>query len=94
MVDNEKHLLGRLTLRELVLASPEPRISGIMEGDVVSVTSDIDREESARVMEHYSLAALPVVDADQRVLSTISLKGSIKVAEQELQYRPEASEGK
>ena len=83
VVDNEKHLRGRLTLRELVLARPESRINDIMEGDVIYVTSDIDREESARVMEHYSLAALPVVDADQHVLGTISLRDSIKVAEEE-----------
>jgi magnesium transporter len=83
VVNNEKHLLGRLTLRELVLASPESRINDIMEGNVVYVTSDIDREESARVMEHYSLAALPVVDADQHVLGIISLRESIKVAEEE-----------
>jgi magnesium transporter len=40
VVDNEKHLLGRLTLRELILSSPESRINDIMESDVVSVTND------------------------------------------------------
>ena len=73
----------KLCKQTLVLARPESRINDIMEGDVVYVTSDIDREESARIMEHYSLAALPVVDADQHVLGTISLRESIKVAEEE-----------
>ncbi len=83
VVDNENRLLGQLTLRELVLANPKARISDIMEGDVIFVTSATDKEQSTRVMERYGLAALPVVDADQRVVGVIGLRDSIKVAEEE-----------
>jgi magnesium transporter len=83
VVDNENRLLGQLTLRELVLANPKARISDIMEEDVIFVTSTTDKEQSARIMERYGLAALPVVDADQRVVGAIGLRDSIKVAEEE-----------
>ena len=83
VVDNENRLLGQLTLREFVLANPKARISDIMEGDVIFVTSATDKEQSTRVMERYGLAALPVVDADQRVVGVIGLRDSIKVAEEE-----------
>jgi Mg/Co/Ni transporter MgtE len=48
------------------------------------VTSATNREQPTRIMEHYGLAALPVVDADQHILGTISLRDSIKVAEEEV----------
>jgi magnesium transporter len=83
VLDKNKTLLGRLTLRELILADPLTRVNRIMEHDVISVTDNTDREECARIMQHHSLAALPVTDGNQHLVGLIRLKDSIQVAEEE-----------
>jgi len=83
VVDEERRLLGRLTLRELILADPQAKIGEIMEPDVIWVTSSTDREECARIMSHYGLTALPVVDEEHRLVGLIQLKESMEVITEE-----------
>ncbi len=83
VVDRQQHLLDKLTLRELILAEPRSRVGQIMDRDIISVTSDADREECARLMQRYSLAALPVLDGEGRLVGVIRLRESLDVAEEE-----------
>ena len=83
VVDEEKKLLGRLTPGQLLLSDPESGIGEVMEGDVLSVTTDTDKEECVRVMERYALEDLPVVDDENRLAGHIHLKDCLDVAEEE-----------
>ncbi len=83
VVDRDGILRGSLTLEDLILADSEARISALMDRDVISVGAGTDREESARIMEHYHLLALPVVSEEQQLLGVIQLKDAVEVIEEE-----------
>jgi magnesium transporter len=70
-------------LRELVIASPDTTMDAIMDPDVISIPADADQEEAARVMQRYDLSALPVVDADKRLIGVITHDDILDVIEDE-----------
>ena len=72
VVNKEKHLIGVVGLRELICADPGQTISDIMESSVISVQAMQDQEEAARVMKHYDLQALPVLNIQYQLVGVIS----------------------
>jgi len=82
VVDRHKKLVGKVTLRQLILAEPATKIGDIMEHDPVFISAGTEREECVRVMEHYRLTALPVVDEQQRLVGLIRLQEVAQVAEE------------
>ena len=78
VVDGEGRLSGVLSLAELVLADPTARLEGLMEDDVVSVPAETGEEEVARLMTHYNLLALPVVDERRRLEGIVTLDDALE----------------
>ena len=64
--------MGVVTVRQLLLADAGTRVRDIMEDHVISVETAMDREEAAQLMSRYDLSALPVVDAEDRVVGIIT----------------------
>lgn len=62
VLDGFNRLQGIVNLRQLVVSEPATRIEEAMTREVVSVRPDTDQEEAARLLQHYRLRALPVVD--------------------------------
>ena len=56
------HLVGVLSLRQLFTVPPNTQLTDIMTTEVISVRTDMDQEEVARVVEKYNILAVPVVD--------------------------------
>jgi magnesium transporter len=83
VVDGESHLLGVVSLRQLIVALPATRVEDIMDRDVIYVQVDTDQEEAARLMSYYDLLALPVVDADRRLVGLITHDDLVAVLEEE-----------
>jgi magnesium transporter len=83
VVDEHRHLVGVVPLRRLLTAAPTTPVWAIREPSVVSVTADTDQEEVARVVSKYDLVAVPVVDAERRLLGTISVEDVIDVLGEE-----------
>ena len=83
VVDDEGRLAGVVSLRQLVIATPDTRIGDLMASDVVAVRADEDQETAARSMSRYDLLALPVVDADGRLLGVITHDDLVEVLERE-----------
>jgi magnesium transporter len=79
VIDAEGQLSGTLSLRELILADPAATLASIMDPEVVSVTVGVDQEECARIMTHYDLVALPVVDPDNRLLGVVTIDDVVDV---------------
>ncbi len=79
VVDAEGRLCGVLSLRQLVVAPPHKRLAEIMETEVISVSAQADQEEVARLMQRYDLLALPVVDAEQRLLGVVTIDDVVDV---------------
>jgi magnesium transporter len=83
VVDHHKHLLGVISLRQLIMNPPQLRLQEIMKTDVVSVTVDMDQEDVAREVERYGLLAVPVVDHEHRLLGIVTVDDVIEVIREE-----------
>jgi magnesium transporter len=73
VVDNRQHLLGRVSLKKIILASSETKISDIYEPELISVPTHMDGEEVAEIMRKYDLESLPVVNAKNRLVGRITV---------------------
>jgi len=83
VTDASRHLTGILSLRDLVVADPEQRVGDVMTREVVSVGTDTDQEEVARVIQRYDFLAVPVVDREERLVGIVTVDDVIDVIQQE-----------
>jgi magnesium transporter len=83
VTDASRHLTGMLSLRDLVTADPEQRLGDVVTREVVSVTTDTNQEDVARVIERYDFLAVPVVDREQRLVGIVTVDDVIDVIQQE-----------
>ena len=83
VVDDHDHLLGLVPLHRLLAADPATPISAIRNEDVEAVSVDTDQEEVARLVQHYNVIEVPVVDANRRLLGTIGVEDVIDVIREE-----------
>ena len=83
VVDDEKHLSGIVTLRDLIIADEDTLIEDIMNERVVSVSVGEDQEEVARMIKDYDFLALPVVDFQDHLLGIITVDDIIDVLDEE-----------
>jgi len=83
VVDPDQRLLGVLSLRDLIVASPDARVGEIMDPEVVSVRTDIDQEEVARLMADYDFSVLPVVDDQGVLVGIVTVDDVLDVVEDE-----------
>jgi len=83
VTDTSRCLTGIVSLRDLVLSSPEKTLGEIMTRDVVSVPTNTDQEEVARMIQRYDLFALPIVDKEKRLVGVVTVDDVIDIIEQE-----------
>jgi magnesium transporter len=83
VVDSRNHLLGVVSLRQLLLNPPSTPLRKIMIGDVIKVTTDTDQEEVARIVATYNLLATPVVDQENKLVGIITVDDIIDVMREE-----------
>jgi len=73
VIDEEEHLLGVLSLRDLIVAKPETKIRDFMIKNVISVRLDAGPREVAEVTSKYNLLAVPVVDEHNRIHGIVTV---------------------
>ena len=83
VTDAARCLTGILSLRELVIAQPQQLIGEIMTRKAVSVQTDTDQEEVARLIQRYDFLAVPVVDTEQRLVGIVTVDDVIDILEAE-----------
>ena len=83
VIDGLNHLVGILSLRELIIAGPETNVGDIMRQNVTSVNVRDDQEEVADIMSRYGLLALPVVDDEEHILGIITVDDIVDVIQDE-----------
>jgi len=83
VTDKNWHLIGVVSLRELVLAEPEKIVSEIMTTAVVSLSAFADREEASKTMEEHGLFVLPVVDSDGILVGIVTGDDVLELAREE-----------
>src|SRR6266446_1235346 len=83
VVDDHDHLVGVVPLHRLLAADAATPIRTLRTDEVESVRADTDQEEVARLVQHYNLIQIPVVDVNRRLLGTIGVDGVIDVMREE-----------
>ena len=82
-VTRRRQLEGVVTVKNLLLSSYDTKIRDIMETNVLSVTTLEDKEDVAQMFSKYDLTALPVVDAENRLVGIITVDDAMDVIEEE-----------
>jgi magnesium transporter len=83
VVDARRHLVGVVSLRRLLLVSPETPLKRIMTADPISARVDMDQEEVARLVASYNLLAIPVVEESNKLVGIITVDDVIDVIKDE-----------
>jgi len=80
----DRTLIGLVTVKDLLLADDdEMKISDIMLTNLISVTTQTDQEEVARMFSKYNFLALPVVDGENRMVGIVTFDDAMDVMEEE-----------
>jgi magnesium transporter len=83
VLDQEQHLLGVLSLRELFSAPPDKLVHELMHSDVISVSDHADQKQMARVISNSRLLAVPVLDGERRMVGIVTVDDIVDVVQEE-----------
>ena len=83
VTDRSRKLLGVVTVKELLLSSPDAVIEDLMETNIISAGTLDDKEEVANLFEKYDLYSLPIVDKENRLVGIITVDDAIDVMQEE-----------
>jgi Mg/Co/Ni transporter MgtE len=72
--DAGRRLLGAISLRELLVAPDTAAVETLMTADPVTVHPETDLEDVGKLFVKYAFRAIPVVDADQKLVGAVRLK--------------------
>ena len=83
VVDKNEKLIGRLSLKDLIVAKNDQKIADIAKDNVDFVSVNEEAEEVAKIMSKYDLEAIPVVDDEQTLLGRITIDDIVDVIKEE-----------
>jgi magnesium transporter len=83
VIDAERRIAGAVSVRTLLLSSPEDKIGDIMERDVIYAVTTDDKESLANDFRKYGLLAMPVVDNENRLVGIVTVDDVMEVQEDE-----------
>ena len=83
VVDKEDKLVGRLSLKDLIIAKSDQKIADICKATVDSVNVHEDDEDVAKIMAKYDLEAIPVVDDNGVLVGRITIDDILDVIREE-----------
>ena len=83
VVDNDDILLGRLSLKDLLVANPKTKIRSIYKKNVDHVYDTDSAESVASTMQKYDLGAIPVVNKKKKLLGRITIDDIVDLIKEE-----------
>ncbi|MDR2502655.1 MAG: magnesium transporter [Oscillospiraceae bacterium] len=83
VTDSARRLLGTVSVRTLLLSSPNDKIGGVMEKGIISAVTTDDREEIANDFRKYGLLTMPVVDNEGRLVGIVTVDDVMMIQEEE-----------
>jgi len=83
IIDDQRKLIGFVSLRDLILSEGKTLIQDLMHEEVISVKADEDQEVAARTIQKYDLIALPVVDEHGVLVGIITHDDAVDIITQE-----------
>lgn len=83
VIENDRTLVGLVTVKTLLLAEADALLEDIMEENVISVSTHEDQETTAQMFDKYDFLALPVVDTENRLVGIVTVDDAIDVLQEE-----------
>lgn len=83
VINDCDQLIGRLSLKDLLMTPAKGNISKIVRPKVDSVNVNDDLEDVAKVMQKYDLEAIPVIDDNEVLLGRITIDDIVDVIKDE-----------
>ena len=83
VTDNQRTLLGIVTVKDLLLHNYDETIGTFMETNIISVKTLDDKEEVANLLSKYDLLAVPVVDQENRLVGIVTVDDALDVITEE-----------
>lgn len=83
VTDDNRKLLGYLSVKNLLLAQPDEKIHDIMDKTIICVHTLSDKEDVAKDMNKYDFVTMPVVDDEGRLVGIITFDDAIDVLQDE-----------
>ncbi len=83
VLDTERHLIGTVSLRYLLLRKADEVIGDFMNDNIISVNTMTDQEEVARQFSKYDFTAMPVVDNENRLVGIITIDDVVDIMQEE-----------
>ncbi len=84
VTDAKRKLIGSVELKDLVVAEKNDIIRDIMDTNIITVTTIMDKEEVAKKFDKYNFMALPVVDKEERLVGIVTIDDAIDVMQDEV----------
>lgn len=83
VIDSSRHLLGIVTVKDLLLNRKDRVLADIMEENVIFANTLDDKEDVASQFEKYDFTSLPVVDKENRLVGIVTVDDAIDVLQEE-----------
>ena len=84
VLDLGRHLIGTVSLRDLLLNQPDTHVIDFMSDNVISVGTLTDQEEVARMFQKYDFTTMPVVDNEGRLVGIITIDDVVDILQEEV----------
>ena len=79
VVDSRQKLLGKVSVKRILLSTDDERVADIYDDEVISVPTYMEEEEVADIMRRYDLESVPVVDILDRLVGRITIDDIVDV---------------
>lgn len=79
----DQKLLGVVSFRELFASAPNKKVDEIMHTDIIRVPVDMDQEQIGQIFSQNNLMALPVVDADEKMVGIVTFDDVAEAVQEE-----------
>ena len=83
ITDAQRVIEGFVSIKELIMADEDEKVGNIMHTNIVYAHTDTDQEEIAQLFSKYSLAVLPIVDNEKRLVGIVTADDIIEVVQEE-----------
>ncbi len=85
VLDDDRHLLGSVALRDIILAQPQTPVSELISTEIATARPDDDREDVVHKVQQYDLIALPVVTEENILVGIVTYDDAMDVQTKENQ---------
>lgn len=83
VLDRERHLIGTVALRYLLLHAEDEIIGDFMNDNIISCNTMMDQEEVAMLFSKYDFNTMPVVDNEDRLVGIITIDDIVDIMQEE-----------